>query len=54
MNDRDTLIAMLDRADIEFEKDDEETIVVEGGYVGFSSWFTFDEDGKLKTVKAYE
>ena len=56
MTDLETILAMLARANIEFEQlDDElETIVdVEGGDRGFFSEFIFDEAGALVSLRAY-
>jgi hypothetical protein len=56
MTDLETILAMLARANIEFEQlDDElETIVdVKGGDRGFISEFTFDKAGALVSLGAY-
>jgi len=56
MTDLETILAMLARANIEFEQlDDElETIVdVEGGDRGFFSEFIFDKAGALVSLRAY-
>lgn len=44
---------MFTRSGITFEIENDE-IVVEGGYSGFASIFTFTPDGKLLKVGAYE
>jgi hypothetical protein len=56
MTDLETILAMLARANIEFEQlDDElETIVdVQGGDRGFFSEFIFDKAGALVSLAAY-
>lgn len=53
MTDRERIIEMLTRAKIEYTEKDYE-LSVERGYVGFASTFTFNEDGSLKNLEAYE
>jgi hypothetical protein len=56
MTDLEILLAMLARANIEFERLDDElkTIVdVEGGDRGFVSEFIFDKTGALVSLRAY-
>ena len=58
MTDRDIIAAMLIRAGIEYDihhnKDGTITLCIEGGYSGFYSTLTFNSDGSLKEVGAYE
>ena len=56
MTDLEIILAMLARANIEFERlDDElETVVdVKGGDRGFISEFIFDKAGALVSLRAY-
>jgi hypothetical protein len=56
MTDFETILAMLARANIEFEQLDDElkTIVdVKGGDRGFFSEFIFDKVGALVSLRAY-
>lgn len=59
MSDLDTLKEMFDRAGIVYFVPESTTpekpmLSVEAGYVGFVSEFSFDKDGNLKTVEAFE
>jgi hypothetical protein len=66
MTDRETLIAMFQRQGIEYSvKEDDHPrkegiatapspLVVEGGYLGFYTWFSFNVDGTLASVEAFE
>ena len=63
MSDLDAMLAMLDRAKIEFEreiipiscKDAGHTeLMVERGYTGFVSCLIFSPDGALVSIEAYE
>lgn len=45
---------MLNRAKIEFSEDSDGDITVERGYIGFFTFFTFNEDGSLKNMEAAE
>lgn len=54
MNDKEILIAMFKRNEIEYQEQDNEGIWIEAGYIGFVSCFTFREDGSLLAVKAFE
>jgi hypothetical protein len=61
MTDRDTLIAMLERAKITtqvageiYGKYREIDLLVERGYTSFYTVFTFHDDGSLRNVEAYE
>jgi len=59
MTDLETLKAMLTRAKIPFDEqpwgvNGDVTIDVERGYTGFATVFTFNGDGSLKDMGAYE
>jgi len=60
MTDKETIIEMLQRAGIEFSMErsgsklNETVIIVCGGYVGFYSVFTFNAEGSLSNLEAYE
>lgn len=58
MNDLETLKKMLEKANIKYEEDngnpDNPVLVVEGGYSGFVTEFTFNQEGELYTIGAYE
>jgi hypothetical protein len=61
MSDKETLIAMLDRAGIEHKPTlrldhawDPHELYVGSGYMGFYTVFVFNEDGSLKEMGAYE
>lgn len=58
MSDRKVLEEMFERAGIEFEyvRDTStgSTMMVERGYIGFSTQFDFDEDGMLYDMSAGE
>lgn len=54
-DDREILLAMLDRAGIECDTETSApSILVEAGYAGFYTVFSFHEDRRLKAVEAYE
>lgn len=52
--DREVLLDMLKRANIEVQDLGGTELVVTRGYIGFSTTFTFDDDGNLKDMGAYE
>ena len=54
MNDLETLKAMFDRRGIDYDVCSNGAISVYGGYDGFFSVFTFDDEGSLISVDAYE
>jgi hypothetical protein len=63
MTDRELFQDMVQRAGIEikvgphpYPKEDgcETVLSVVGGYMGFYTCFTFDVNGKLKSIEAYE
>jgi len=62
MTDRETLEAMLTRALVDFEINDTHIVVsahiddseTNPGYLGFFTEFTFDAEGNLKSVGAWE
>jgi len=51
-SDKDVLKEMFRKAGIEWVDKDELNVSVERGY--FETWFTFDEEGNLKDMGAYE
>ena len=59
-SDKDVLKEMFDRANVVYECKDAFIVVEQGdgpnnlGYSGFSSWFEFDDNGKLKTLASSE
>ncbi len=58
MTDVERFTEMLERAKISFRTEQtrkfEEMITVEAGYAGFVSQITFNPDGSLKSIEAYE
>lgn len=59
MSDIDILIRMFDRNNIEYypegtKEDGTSALSIHAGHIGFHSVFTFDKDGNLKSVEAYE
>lgn len=56
MTDLETIKEMFKRAGIKYVEENltESTLTVEAGYMGFYSLFTFEADGSLKSVEAYE
>ena len=60
MSDKETLIKMFERASIEytdttiFAKHGKSHIIIGRGYIGFSTWFSFSNDGSLENVEAGE
>jgi hypothetical protein len=58
MTDLRVMVDMLQRANINFEVENgdqmEISISVPGGYIGFVSVFTFDPEGNLINVGAFE
>lgn len=60
VTDRETLTAMFKRQEIDYTESPEDSesalpyIVVEGGYIGFQTWFSFNADGSLADVRAFE
>ena len=53
-SDREMLKAMFKRVGIEFIEPDQTQLQVESGYSGFYTQFTFNKDGDLQTMGAYE
>lgn len=56
MTDKEVITKILEKANIEYDfyDNDSNVMYVERGYAGFTSCFTFDEDGNLKNVEAGE
>lgn len=56
--DLETMVHMIDKAHLEYEFDSTEKdftyISIEAGYVGFITYITFDKQGSLISIKAYE
>jgi hypothetical protein len=53
MTDKETLIEMMKKANIEF-KEHGDYLMVEAGYVGFVTEIYFHPDGSLNSIEAYE
>lgn len=51
--DRELLKELFTKRNIKFEENDH-CITIEAGYVGFFSDFTFDDNGTLLKVEAFE
>tara|TARA_R110000824_G_scaffold46069_6_gene132794 strand:+ start:1526 stop:1702 length:177 start_codon:yes stop_codon:yes gene_type:complete len=58
MNDLETLKEMFSRNKISYEftnnRFEKPKIIIEKGYIGFYTVFTFDDEGALRNVAAYE
>lgn len=54
MSDKETILSMLDRAGITPDEVTHDHVMVERGYIGFVTYFLFDEYGNLKDVRAEE
>jgi hypothetical protein len=67
VSDKDILIEMLNRAGVKYEETcggrpygedrNDETLVsvsIDGGYSGFYTVLTFNQDGSLKSIGAFE
>lgn len=60
MSDKEKLIEMFQRAKIDFDdttvyaEPGHSVIIVERGYVGFSTWFSFRDNDSLEDVEAGE
>lgn len=52
-SDKEVLLEMISKANIIFDSK-ENDIIVERGYVGFYTVFTFDTNGNLKDIGAWE
>ena len=63
MSDKETLTAMFKKANIEYEEPETDiqhrivkgqVIYIERGYTGFYTKFSFDSQGNLENIEAYE
>lgn len=58
MNDLETLKEMFSRNKISYEfmnnRFEKPKIIIEEGYIGFYTVFTFDDEGALRNVAAHE
>lgn len=56
MTDLETLKAMFARANVKYTEKEETgpELIVEAGYMGFFTVFSFDREGALQSVEAYE
>jgi hypothetical protein len=53
-NDREKLIEMFRRANVNFKLNGDGSLDVEANFAGYCATFYFNEDGSLKTIGAFD